>query len=963
MAQQRMSRRIGGVAAAIVLGAIALAGPLAGTAGAGAERNPSSRPAASGTWHSSTAPVPKMALDPYETVDSVDCLPTGGCVALADARNASDRLVLAALTTSGGHWTSTSLPMPSGKSFSGVVSLGISCTALSSCVAAVQLNAETVAFYTESSGSWSVAVAPLPSGAPKGAYQELVQLSCAASDVCSVTGEWAHQVVVVTDDAGSLSSVFIPVPEIKTGEAAKYTYAGGISCPAPGDCVVVGLAERGSVGDAFASVESSGTWQTELVPAAVAGSEEELTAVACTGVGSCTAVGDEASSVLSDSPVIATLAAGVWTVSPLTLPAPLSSSLTALTTIECSDASDCLATGDAVDVSNFTESSFIASESASTWTAEATPLPSGTTSKTQNVIEGSSCASAGDCDVVGLYETAGGGTGAMVDRESSGTWTSETLGLSSLAVSRVDATAAFTRLSAELARTHFGPVLDSARPEHAARGAFAPAKLAGRSAPRAIRTLLDARASHGASGVILGLEFTGLSCGTAGDCTAVGSYINAAVDSEGMTVSITPTEADPARAVVPAGAGVADHVAEIEGVACPSEGHCFAVGSVYNRLEGVSSGLLIDTERGGRWKPSSPSLPDGGIGLEAIYTAIACGGPHSCTAVGSSAYGPIASIWKSGRWSTQFLKPPASDPKPEEYGLSGVTCSAPSSCLAFGYITVGQESEEGLLDPESAGHFTPVVVGASKDSLKHPEMGLRSAACQASGRCVATGYYVERGYREAGLVVSGTGTSWTSARVPLPKGTSKGQSVATSVSCTATSCVPLAEYLTGPDNISVRVLEQHGSKWVARAVPLPSGGVVRDTELGSISCGATACTAVGSYFDAQGVDEPMILTGSGSQWSAVKGPSPAGSHAHSLTDVACNARNRCTAIGLIASIPYVASGRGTSFTAASVPLPTATAKHPETEIAGIVCPNQKRCVAAVSYRSKSGGRSALDSES
>lgn len=123
---------------------------------------------------------------------------------------------------------------------------------------------------------------------------------------------------------------------------------------------------------------------------------------------------------------------------------------------------------------------------------------------------------------------------------------------------------------------------------------------------------------------------------------------------------------------------------ELQGVSCRSAGACTAVGDyVHKRTEMT----LAERWDGQTWSVQRTRNPDSGGGpLSGDYLyRVSCSSSSSCTAVGGAG-GPAGTItlaehWNGQRWSVQHTPHP---PSQQGSDLSGVACSSPTDCIAVG---------------------------------------------------------------------------------------------------------------------------------------------------------------------------------------------------------------------------------------------------------------------------------------
>jgi hypothetical protein len=156
-----------------------------------------------------------------------------------------------------------------------------------------------------------------------------------------------------------------------------------------------------------------------------------------------------------------------------------------------------------------------------------------------------------------------------------------------------------------------------------------------------------------------------------------------------------------------------------------------------------------------------------------------------------------------------------------------------------------------------------------------------------------------------------------------------------------------------------------GSPWSAAAAPLPANAAASPgAYISSISCySASWCAAVGTYANSAGETVGLLLTRSGTTWSATEAPLPPGSGrpAVSLVSVACPSASSCVAVG-----EYQYSGEpadqqrsglietwsGTGWSAATAPLPPPVYPGDQSQggsLSSVACPSASTCVADGTY--------------
>jgi hypothetical protein len=175
---------------------------------------------------------------------------------------------------------------------------------------------------------------------------------------------------------------------------------------------------------------------------------------------------------------------------------------------------------------------------------------------------------------------------------------------------------------------------------------------------------------------------------------------------------------------------------------------------------------------------------------------------------------------------------------------------------------------------------------------------LQAVSCVPSSNCTAVGVaagIVGRGAASFGLVERSNGSSWSIVRSPR----GSGQDILRGVSCLTTSdcmAVGLAGFQAAGVGGAVLVERWSGSSWSFVKAPTPAGG----GSLSAVSCVSRSdCTAVGQTVLASDLvsfrSKGIVEDWNGSKWSLVTTPAVNGGPG--LNGVACVSKSVCIAVG------------------------------------------------------------------
>ena len=446
--------------------------------------------------------------------------------------------------------------------------------------------------------------------------------------------------------AGSTAPVagLTPAPTAPTGDGVVL---GSVSCPAAGSCVAVGhyTSQTPQIVPLIETL-SGGTWTATAAPATglnpPAGNlGVRLTKVSCAAVGSCVAVGtyDVGNGVQT---VIETLSGGSWAAS--TAPAPAADNDVELQALSCPSAGSCVAVGSYTDTANSIHG-LIDTLSGGTWTAIAVPVSGLSPPAASNVVlRFVSCPVAGSCAAAGFYTDTSGHRQGLLANLADGTWTAVTAPTSGLNPGPwTNPGLLFTSLScpATGSCTAVGSYIDVSDQTDAVIATLAggtwsagTAPLSGLNPPPNTRAIAIAR-------------LDAVSCPAAGSCVAVGDYQDTSNNRDGFAETLSggswSAATIPMAGLVPTGLSVSSFT----GISCPSAGTCTAVGTYQDAsgqtaASGIEHGLLENLSAG-TW--TATAAPTVALEPPQIYPSdpseepvtldnVACTAAGSCVAVG-----------------------------------------------------------------------------------------------------------------------------------------------------------------------------------------------------------------------------------------------------------------------------------------------------------------------------------------
>jgi hypothetical protein len=411
------------------------------------------------------------------------------------------------------------------------------------------------------------------------------------------------------------------------------------------------------------------------------------------------------------------------------------------------------------------------------------------------------------------------------------------------------------------------------------------------------------------------VSLTRLSCRSARNCTAVGTYVDSSGDTQGLLL----TESSSVRgagveAVLPAGAG-ANPFVSLNDVSCASAGNCTAVGG-YVDSSGDDQGLLL-TETSGAWATGVEATlpPNAGANPLVSLTSVSCPSAGNCTAVGTytDSSGTVEGVRldeTSGTWANGVVPAlPANAKSPADDSLSSVSCPSAGNCTAVGFYFDSSANQQAELWSESAGTWaatgTEGVLPAN--ARTNPVVSLASVSCASAGNCSVVGYYFDSSVNQQGLLLTESSRAWaTGVEASLPADAAANPLTApTSVSCGAAGgCSAVGYYFDSSNHFHAVQLDQSAGTWASGTdAALPANANSRLIgDLRSVSCPSSGnCDAVGNYFDSSGLFQGLLLSESSGTWgTGIEATLPAGAGPNPdvvLTSVSCASAGNCAAVG------------------------------------------------------------------
>ncbi len=347
-----------------------------------------------------------------------------------------------------------------------------------------------------------------------------------------------------------------------------------------------------------------------------------------------------------------------------------------------------------------------------------------------------------------------------------------------------------------------------------------------------------------------------VSCASAGNCAAGGYYRTRSGDRQGFLVSEHKGAWGHAIEVPGLGALNRRGNAGVISVSCATAGNC-AAGGTYADSHGHRQGFLV-SEQNGIWGQAIevPGLGALNKGAKAGVISVSCPSPGHCAAAGYYKDGEghrqaSIDVEQNGRWSKAFEVPGLEALNAGDASVGSMSCASAGNCAIGGYYSDHQHRRQGFLVSERNGIWGQAIAVPGLAALSGGRNSqVLSVSCAAVGSCAAGGYYSDDQHHRQGFVVSEKNGVWGQAIKVPGLGTLGGSAAVSSVSCgSASNCVAGGDY-GSPYEWGFVVSEKNGV-W-GRAVGVPGLQALttgRSTDVNSVSCASAGNCAVGGDYE------------------------------------------------------------------------------------------------------------------
>jgi len=418
-------------------------------------------------------------------------------------------------------------------------------------------------------------------------------------------------------------------------------------------------------------------------------------------------------------------------------------------TVSCASSTNCGAGGSYTSGFSSTApilQAFVVNKTANIWRRAAeVPGTAALNTGGNAKINAVSCPGPGDCTAGGYYTDSAGHQQALVVTETGGTWgtAEEAPGSAALNAGSPGAVILSVSCSAAGDCSAGGYYSDSAGHEQA----LVVTETGGTWGTAQEVPGIGALNAGGSARIL------SVSCSAAGDCSAGGQYASKTVDGiatvQAFVVNETGGTWGTAQEVPGTAALNGGGYATVNSVSCTSAGNCTAGGS-YTTSTPVTQAFIAD-ETSGAWGkaravPGSVALNKRGL---AQINSVSCTSAGDCTAAGfyldtSFNTQPFVVSESGGTWGTAEEIPGAAALDQGSPGAMAVavSCGAPGDCSATGSYTDGSGLQQAFVADQSSGSWGSAEEVPGTAALNGGGQAVaQSVSCAAAGLCNAVGTY------------------------------------------------------------------------------------------------------------------------------------------------------------------------------------------------------------------------------
>ena len=414
-----------------------------------------------------------------------------------------------------------------------------------------------------------------------------------------------------------------------------------------------------------------------------------------------------------------------------------------------------------------------------------------------------------------------------------------------------------------------------------------------------------------------------LSCPSAGNCSAGGSYSDSKGNVQGLLLSEVKGVWKAPTRLVPPLAAAADPSLTINSLSCSTAGNCSAVGSFEDTHSNGQS--FAANEVNGKWmrarEVTLPSNAGSSVQNSEIHSVV-CWSRGNCSAIGSyldnttpTGYAQgfevdeVRGSWQSARETVL----PASINIDPYVVLNQVACTHAGNCAAVGSYISKDNATEGLILDEVRGVWKSAITAVLPGNASaYPSALLSEVSCASTNYCAALGTYTNVSGDVEGMTVTETRGTWARAlSMVMPAGAAANPHTFFygfgGLACSSVgNCSAGGQYLVGTSTYEGFFINEVKGTWrTATELALPAGSQMAGKNGGvvAVSCrSAGNCSAGAAYVDGSSEYQALVVNEVGGRWeTGLKVTLPTGNNTVGVDGgvygLICHAKGPCTATG------------------------------------------------------------------
>ena len=358
-------------------------------------------------------------------LSSVSCTARGACIAGGSYQAAGRRIEPMVAVQHRGRWSpGTPLVLPAGAAAQPYAQVnGIACRSAGNCVAVGDYeygrSRNLQAFIaTQTRGKWARAFTPrLPANAGSPESAQLEAVGCTRDGYCAAVGGYQDssgnaQTMVLAKPAAGPWRQAAEIASPRNAAANPDAFMTGIACSGPGTCVAVGnYSVSPTQFEAMGAVEMRGAWHqaTEIAAprGAIASTFTAITSISCLATGPCLGAGQYAVSATQSRAMVVTESKGRFGLAFAITAMPQGASArpsSYLLGVSCRPSGVCFAVGGGRNRAGHSVAMYLV-RSGGRWRAAFLAPPDGATAgqRQLSALNAVSCTGRAHCSAVGFY--------------------------------------------------------------------------------------------------------------------------------------------------------------------------------------------------------------------------------------------------------------------------------------------------------------------------------------------------------------------------------------------------------------------------------------------------------------------------------------------------------------------------------------------------------------------------------